>query len=85
MEPHTPDRVALVFGLLFTTIGVVSVAGLTDLAEVDAGVAVGAALVVAAALVGFITVAAMRDAQSSAPSAVPSSDPVHPDGSSVTG
>jgi hypothetical protein len=61
MEQHSPDRVALFFGLLFTTIGLVSIAGLTDIADVDAGVMLGAALVVAAVLVTFVTVSALRE------------------------
>ena len=61
MDRHPPDRIALVFGLMFTSVGVVSLAGLANVVEVDAGVAVGAGLVLAALLVIVVTVTNLRD------------------------
>jgi hypothetical protein len=56
MQSHTPDRVALVFGLLFTTVAAVSIADLTDVADVSGAVVAGAVLVFGALLVVAVTI-----------------------------
>lgn len=61
MERHAPDRIALVFGLMFTTVGAVTLAGLADVAEIDGGVALGSFLVVAALALVVVTVTNTRD------------------------
>lgn len=60
MQPHQPDRAALVFGVLFTTVGAAALARIADIAHVDSAVALGVGLVVTAVLIVALTITPAR-------------------------
>jgi hypothetical protein len=61
MDHHNRDNVALVFGLMFTTVGSVTLAELAELINFDLGLMVGIALVLAAVLAVVVTVGNLHD------------------------